>query len=119
MAQSLLTYILAIKSLSSAVKIISENETVNFLTDETSTIEDKEIIYTFDNGVRVLYLEESEKLDNEYIEQLCQEKWMSYKILDSNGLTITPREKNFYNICQEKYWIKSQMLFRKLPLIYL
>ncbi|MEQ1962354.1 hypothetical protein ABLB69_04090 [Xenorhabdus khoisanae] len=110
MTQSLFSYILAIKSLSSPVKIISKNERVNFLTDENSIIEDKEIIYSFDNGVKIIYLEESEKLEDEYPEQLCQEKWVSYKVLDSNGFTITPREKNFYNICQEKYWVKNQMV---------
>ncbi|SFN46766.1 hypothetical protein [Xenorhabdus japonica] len=110
MTQSLLIYILAIKSLSSPVKIISKNEKNNFLTDENLILEDKEVVYMFDNGVSILYLEESEKEDNESSEELCQEKWMSYKVLDSNGFLITPREKNFHNICQEKYWVKSQIL---------
>ncbi|PHM25957.1 hypothetical protein [Xenorhabdus ehlersii] len=108
MTQSLLIYILAIKLLPSSVKIIAKSEKVNFLPDKDSLIEEKEIIYTFDNGVSVLYLEESEKLENEYAGQLCQEKWIGYNVLDNNRFTITPREKNFYNICQEKYWVKNQ-----------
>ncbi|MDC9597714.1 hypothetical protein [Xenorhabdus anantnagensis] len=110
MTQSLLIYILAIKSLSSPVKIISKNEKINFLTDENLIFEDKEVVYTFDDGVSILYLEESEKEANESYEDLCQEKWMSYKVLNSNGFSITPHEKNFHNICQEKYWVKNQIL---------
>lgn len=101
----LYTYISAINSNNSLVRIINKIEKVQKKLDDEGVIEECEIIYEFDNSVKILYKMESDSFESD---QDCQECWISYKVLNNGEYYISPAKKHFYNKCQEAFWIKMQ-----------
>ncbi len=104
------TYVLAIQSHHPLVYVVSYTEQRCVTINVDEFIEEKNIVYTFNNDVRVLYQTEldSFKVDPEC--QECQECWISYQVLDMGKQAISPKKKQFYNHCQEAFWIKMQSI---------
>lgn len=101
----LYTYLYAILSIPSPVIVVNKTEKFDRFSDGDNIIEECEIIYTFNNGVKVLYEMESDSFQSDNV---CYECWISYEVIHDNGYVISPKKKMFYNSCQEKFWLKMQ-----------
>ena len=104
----LYTYLCAIHSLPSTVKIVNKTETVRQYPEGDNVIEERELLYSFNNDVQILYSMES---DNFQSDGVCQECWISYDVVNDGGYVISPPKKQFYNRCQERFWFKIQAEF--------
>lgn len=102
---NLFTYIKAIHGHETNALIANEHMRKNSYTDDGVEINEMETTYYYDNGVVIRYKIER---DNVPTEQLCEECWISYEVLDSGPQQITPVRKIFYNSCQESFWLKMQ-----------
>lgn len=103
--KNLYTYICAIGEKSAKLSLLSEDAKLHEYIDDGILITNLEKTYYFDNGVVLKYQCET---DNILSEDVCQECWINYEILDANGIDISPMQKNFYNSCQEAFWLKVQ-----------
>ncbi|WP_028110764.1 hypothetical protein [Ferrimonas futtsuensis] len=74
--------------------------------DDLAEVRVKESLYRFSNGVELLYRCEQEQQQSD--DQLCAECWISYQVLNNNGFAITPSQKSFSNVCQQRFWLKMQ-----------
>jgi hypothetical protein len=101
----LYTYLCAIHALPSPVKTIKTTETLERFPEGENMIEEREILYTFNNGVQVLYKMESDTFQSD---DICRECWISYDVVHDGGYAISPQKKQFYNRCQESFWLKMQ-----------
>lgn len=101
----LYTYLCAIHMLPSPVKTINETKTFERFSEGENMIEEREILYVFNNGVQVLYRMES---DTFQADDVCRECWISYEVQHDGGYAISPQKKQFYNRCQERFWLKMQ-----------
>lgn len=102
---SLITYINTIHQHKTAVTIIDKSTKTNSYIDDEIEVNETETTYYFDNGVKILHKREQ---DNAPSEQLCEECWISYEVLESGQQQITPLRKTFCNSCQEAFWRKMQ-----------
>lgn len=101
----LYTYLCAIHALSSTVKIVNVTETLQRFADGENMIEEREILYTFNNSVQILYRMESDTFQSD---DVCRECWVSYDVVQDSGYVISPQKKQFYNRCQESFWLRMQ-----------
>lgn len=101
----LYTYLCGIHARSSQVRAINKTESVERFFDEENVIEEREILYEFSNGVTLLCKMESDSFQSD---DLCRECWISYEVVHDGGHAISPRKKQFYNRCQEAFWMKMQ-----------
>lgn len=102
---NLFTYIKAIHGQETNALIAKEHMRNNSYTDGGIEINEMETTYYFDNEVVICYKIEQ---DNVPSEQLCEECWISYEVLDAGQQQITPIRKTFHNACQESFWLKMQ-----------
>lgn len=102
---TLFTYIKAIHNQESAVSIISKTINKECYIDDGIEVDGQETTYFFDNGATIRHKIER---DNVLSEQICEECWITYEVIDANRLSIRPRRKVFYNTCQESFWMKVQ-----------
>ncbi|MCG9552913.1 hypothetical protein L1D16_04620 [Vibrio sp. Isolate31] len=102
------TYVLAIHSSHSQVRVVAQSQQ-QILTDNSECIEETTTTYTFDNGVKIVCHTE---LDSFQSEDACPECWIQYQVLESGSAaeTISPQKKQFYNRCQETFWLKMQSI---------
>lgn len=100
---TLASYIKAIHNQTSVVSVVSESHKAGGYIDEGIEVNEVEKTYHFDNGVVIKHKVEQDNLSSD---QLCDECWISYDVMDFNQLTITPQRKIFYNRCQESFWLK-------------
>jgi len=80
-------------------------ETLQQFPEGENMIEEREILYTFNNGVQILYRMESDTFQADHV---CRECWVSYEVVHDGGYVISPQKKQFYNRCQERFWLKMQ-----------
>lgn len=38
----------------------------------------------------------------------CPECWIEWQVIDSAGLVVQPMRKQFYNLCQQSFWLAMQ-----------
>ncbi|GKP95312.1 hypothetical protein NUKP71_46070 [Klebsiella quasipneumoniae] len=38
----------------------------------------------------------------------CPECWIDWLVIDSAGLEVKPMRKQFYNLCQQSFWLAMQ-----------
>ncbi|BEN31667.1 hypothetical protein [Serratia marcescens] len=101
----LYSYLCAIHARPSPVKTVNKTETVERFQEGENMIEEREILYAFNNGVQVLYKRESDTFQSD---DVCRECWVSYEVVHDGGYAISPKKKQFYNRCQEEFWLKMQ-----------
>ncbi|ELP5691542.1 hypothetical protein QTV06_004660 [Enterobacter ludwigii] len=101
----LYTYLCAIHALPSSVNTVNKTETLKRFSEGENTIEECEILYVFNNDVQILYRMESEIFQSN---DVCHECWVSYDVVHDGGYGISPQKKQFYNRCQENFWLKMQ-----------
>lgn len=101
----LYTYLCAIHSLPSTVKTVNKTETIKRYPEGENLIEEREILYSFNNDVQILYSMESDIFQSDGV---CQECWISYDVVNDGGYVISPQKKQFHNRCQENFWFKMQ-----------
>ena len=101
----LYTYLCALNMLPSPVKTVNKTEILERFSEGENMIEERESFYLFNNGVQVLYRVES---DTFQADDVCRECWISYEVMRNGGYDISPQKKQFYNRCQESFWLKMQ-----------
>ncbi|HCB0567003.1 hypothetical protein [Klebsiella quasipneumoniae] len=38
----------------------------------------------------------------------CPECWIEWQVIDNVGLAVQPMRKQFYNLCQQSFWLAMQ-----------
>ena len=64
--------------------------------------------WLFNDGVILQCIEEieTEHYDND---AQCPEHWITWEIIESNNHQISPSRKEFFNLCQQAFWLKMQL----------
>ncbi|MGF1689907.1 hypothetical protein [Photobacterium kagoshimensis] len=113
---NLFTYIAAIKGHRTVVSIIHRTVNAHHYIDGDIAVDEELTSYTFDNGVVIQYHAEKDSVldiaigENGTVDnQVCEECWISYQVVESGIYAIRPTKKVFYNICQEAFWMKIQL----------
>ncbi|WP_108652708.1 hypothetical protein [Dongshaea marina] len=101
----LLSYIKAIHQPTLSLHVLRQDSSTNSYLDDEIRVHEQQTLYYFENGVVIRYLVER---DDQPSEQICEECWISYEVVEPAQLSITPTCKRFHNRCQEKYWLKIQ-----------
>jgi hypothetical protein len=101
----LYTYLCNIHALPSTVCTVKKTENIEESIDGNNIIEECETIYEFNNGVKILCKTESDTFQSD---DICCECWISYEVVHDGGYLIHPLKKQFYNRCQETFWMKMQ-----------
>ncbi|EIZ2110762.1 hypothetical protein MOQ95_005502 [Salmonella enterica] len=101
----LYTYICNIHELPSAVTIVNKTENIERIPDGEYVIDEREILYVFNNGVEIIHKMESDTFQSD---DVCRECWISYEVVHDGGYAISPQKKQFYNRCQENFWMNMQ-----------
>lgn len=108
--QQLASYILAIQGYPSQVSIISQSRKNHIYQDNGVNIHDCEIVYTFNNGVMICQQTEQDELAmTPAYDSICDDFWINYSVIKANEVDITPRQKSFSNLCQQRFWLKMQL----------
>ncbi|MEQ4923526.1 hypothetical protein [Proteus hauseri] len=96
--------------------IINMDNNYHNLTHVKQHDELKEVItstqtWQFNDGVILKCVEEieTEHYDND---AQCPEHWITWEIIESNHKPISPRRKEFFNLCQQAFWLKMQLANR-------
>ncbi|MTC61598.1 hypothetical protein GKR50_16585 [Providencia rustigianii] len=64
--------------------------------------------WQFQNGVILQCLEETE-LNIAECDSQCPEHWIIWEVIKTNGEPILPVRKEFFSLCQQKFWLKMQL----------
>ncbi|OMH36145.1 hypothetical protein [Motiliproteus sp. MSK22-1] len=103
---NLFTYIEAIKSNNEKLRIIDKVEKDLSYCDQGMTVNSTEVLFYFSNGVTLKYCVEFD--ETLQLSEVCPECWISYEVMDSSTVKITPIRKSFISQCQEVFWLKTQ-----------
>lgn len=71
------------------------------ITRETET-------WLFDDGVILKCTQEIE-IEHYDSDAQCPEHWITWEIVESESKSITPCRKEFFNLCQQNFWLKMQL----------
>ena len=104
--ERLFSYISAIEGAPSPVSLVDRVHHLRDHSDELAEVRVTQSLYRFSNGVELLHRREQEQQQSD--DQLCAECWISYQVLNNNGFAITPSQKSFSNVCQQRFWLKMQ-----------
>ncbi len=108
---NLFTYIAAIKGHSSDVVIATQETHSHQYIDDGVEVNEEQTSYVFNNGVVLQYRSEKDSLNGtpeHTADNVCEECWISYQIVESDVYAIRPMKKVFNNKCQEAFWVKIQ-----------
>jgi len=105
--QQLATYIRSIHQHPVAVQVIDQHTKHSRYTDQGIEVETSVSCYHFDNGVIVRCTTEQDSEADRDALLSCEECWISYELVESAGLEISPRQKGFHNACQQAFWLKT------------
>ncbi|HCF8019167.1 hypothetical protein PGO03_19575 [Klebsiella aerogenes] len=75
--------------------------------DELSEVVKITSTWTFPDGVVIQCIREDE-LFQESVNQ-CPECWINWTVIESAGFPILPRQKNFFNFCQQRFWLRKNI----------
>ncbi|WP_193014576.1 MULTISPECIES: hypothetical protein [Gammaproteobacteria] len=94
-------------------QIVNQEEGYQILSSHKCRDDLTEIIratqaWLFNDGVILKCTEEieTEHYDND---TQCPECWITWEIIESNNKYISPYRKEFFNLCQQKFWLKMQL----------
>lgn len=64
--------------------------------------------WLFPDGV---ILKCTEEIETEFYDNdaQCPEHWITWEIVESNNKIISPCRKEFFNLCQQNFWLKMQL----------
>lgn len=81
--------------------------TQNFL-DNLTEITRVTHTWLFSDGV---ILKCTEEIETEFYDNdaQCPEHWIIWEIIESNSKPISPCKKEFFNLCQQSFWLKMQL----------
>ena len=91
-------YVNAIKSGKEVICIQESCECDDLAEVETITME-----WRHDSGVVIRCTNELEA--TQHPNDVCPECWICWEVIDAAGQEIRPMKKNFYNVCQESFWL--------------
>ncbi|MCE9840868.1 hypothetical protein GWJ01_06850 [Proteus sp. G2618] len=76
--------------------------------DELTEITRATHTWLFPDGIVLKCTEEieTEHYDND---AQCPEHWITWEIVESNNKPISPYRKEFFNLCQQSFWLKMQL----------
>lgn len=63
--------------------------------------------WQFADGVVISCTEEIE-IEQVDCDNQCPERWIIWQLVQENGLNVWPKRKEFFNICQQNFWLKMQ-----------
>ena len=93
--------------------IINRDDNHGSLTRIKQQDELKEVItltqtWLFNDGVILKCVEEieTEHYDND---AQCPEHWITWEVIELNNQQISPHRKEFFNLCQQTFWLKMQL----------
>lgn len=98
---SLAFYVSAVKKGSGVVCLQQESEK-----DIGAEVESIVSLWQHDNGVKIRCVRENELRPDTV--GLCPKCWISWEVIDACGYPVRPVKKNFYNVCQEAFWLAMQ-----------
>ncbi|ABK46612.1 conserved hypothetical protein [Shewanella sp. ANA-3] len=104
--QQLASYIRAIQGYPSPVSVISHSQEQHSYRDDNAEICESLTLYHFDNGVVVSLLSEQDTQTDES-DTVCADYWLSYRVVTAD-MAISPQQKSFSNLCQQRFWLKMQ-----------
>ncbi|HGN0867209.1 hypothetical protein EC835_101340 [Providencia alcalifaciens] len=64
--------------------------------------------WRFHDGV-ILQCSEEIELSIPDNDSQCPERWIIWQVIDSAGCSVLPQRKEFFNACQQAFWLKMQM----------
>lgn len=71
--------------------------------DTLAEVESTSALWRHESGVTLRQICEQEMLPDS--DNVCPECWISWEVVEDNGKAIWPRKKQFYNVCQEAFWL--------------
>ncbi|MCK9782683.1 MULTISPECIES: hypothetical protein [Enterobacterales] len=97
-------YISQIVNQEESYETLSTQRFSDNLTEITRTIH----TWLFSDGV---ILKCTEEMETEYYDNddQCPEHWITWEIVESNNKPISPCRKEFFNLCQQSFWLKMQL----------
>lgn len=97
-------YISQIVNQEDSYQILSTQNFLDNLTEITRVTH----TWLFPDGVILKCTEEieTEHYDND---AQCPEHWITWEIVESNNKPISPCRKEFFNLCQQSFWLKMQL----------
>lgn len=94
-------------------QIVNQEETNETLSTQSFLDNLTEITRTthtwlFSDGV---ILKCTEEMEIEYYDNddQCPEHWITWEIVESNNKPFSPCRKEFFNLCQQSFWLKMQL----------
>ncbi|GAB1439430.1 hypothetical protein MASR2M36_22020 [Providencia sp.] len=75
--------------------------------DELSEVTIHTQTWQFNDGVILKCIEEIEMQESECDSQ-CPERWIIWQVVEPCKVNISPKRKEFFNICQQQFWLKMQ-----------
>ena len=82
----------------------------NAITDSDNGIISQTTHYWFANGVHIVAEMEQEWEENTADSPVCPPCDMLYRVVDTAGIDIQPRQKHFKNSCQLHFWMQAHHL---------
>ncbi|MTB67761.1 hypothetical protein GKR48_13165 [Providencia sp. wls1943] len=64
--------------------------------------------WRFHDGV-ILQCTEEIELSIPDNDSQCPERWIIWQVIDSAECSVLPLKKEFFNLCQQTFWLKMQM----------
>ncbi|WP_337234920.1 hypothetical protein [Proteus terrae] len=97
-------YISQVVNQEDSYQILSTQKLLDDLTEITRVIH----TWLFPDGV---ILKCTEEIETEYYDNdaQCPEHWITWEIVVSNNKPISPYRKEFFNLCQQSFWLKMQL----------
>lgn len=77
--------------------------------DNLTEITQKAQTWLFHDGVILKCTEEIE-IEHYDNDAQCPEHWITWEIVESNNKPISPCRKEFFNLCQQSFWLKMQLV---------
>ncbi|MCE0494899.1 hypothetical protein [Vibrio salinus] len=103
---NLFTYVSLIKNSPESEWIVKQTVEQETVEDDWSVSHYSEQLFTFKNGVVIRKCMEKE-LGDTNPDIVCEECFINYEVLaEPEHLNVSPKSKNFINLCQEAFWLK-------------
>lgn len=99
----LANYIFHIINKDNCCRLLEKTQQQDNLTQVMALIQ----TWLFNDGVIVKCTEEIE-IEHYDNDAQCPEHWITWEIVESKSQLISPYKKEFFNLCQQRFWLKMQ-----------
>ncbi|MGJ3349169.1 hypothetical protein AAZR23_06700 [Morganella sp. Je.2.23] len=94
-------------------RAIQNNTDCDVICDHSQKDEPAEVIrrvrrWQFRDGIELMCSEETETAVQTGDEQ-CPEQWIVWPVAGDTEKKVSPQHKEFFSLCQQRYWLKIQM----------